>query len=239
MTEGTVPYCGPAPVPADLWLSWTLDPPLLVCLALALGLATVLPSGHRRRSALAAVVLAVLLFVSPLCALSSALFAARSTHHVISIAALAPLIAWSMPLRITPVNLVPPLGLSTLVLWLWHVPAIYEAAMASHALYWAMQAGLVAAFTWFWTAVLRGPGDPLQRLFAIGVGAGQMGLLGALLTFAPEPLYATHAVAPVAWGLTPLADQQLAGLLMWVPAFLLYGMLATAPARQLLREEPA
>jgi putative membrane protein len=138
-----------------------------------------------------------------------------------------------------PPSVIVPLGSSSLVLWLWHVPAIYEAAMASHVLYWGLQAGLVAAFTWFWSAVIRSPADPLPRLTAIGVGAGQMGLLGALLTFAPEPLYATHSVAPVAWGLTPLADQQLAGLLMWVPAFLLYGLLAIAPARQLLRDQPA
>jgi putative membrane protein len=49
-----------------------------------------------------------------------------------------------------------------------------------------------------------------------------MGLLGALIVFAPRPLYTLHVASTAAWGLTPLADQQLAGLLMWVPAILPY-----------------
>jgi len=49
-----------------------------------------------------------------------------------------------------------------------------------------------------------------------------MGLLGALITFAGAPLYAPHAVSTLAWGLTPLEDQQLAGLIMWAPAAVFY-----------------
>jgi len=49
-----------------------------------------------------------------------------------------------------------------------------------------------------------------------------MGLLGALIVFAPRPLYVVHLASTTAWGLSPLADQQLAGLLMWVPATLPY-----------------
>ena len=51
---------------------------------------------------------------------------------------------------------------------------------------------------------------------------GQMGLLGALIVFAPRPLYVVHFASTAAWGLTPLADQQLAGLLMWVLAMIPY-----------------
>jgi putative membrane protein len=49
-----------------------------------------------------------------------------------------------------------------------------------------------------------------------------MGLLGALIVFAPGPLYLVHLASTASWGLSPLADQQLAGLLMWVPASLPY-----------------
>jgi putative membrane protein len=49
-----------------------------------------------------------------------------------------------------------------------------------------------------------------------------MGLLGALITFAGGALYAPHLLVTQAWGLTPLQDQQLAGLIMWVPAAGLY-----------------
>jgi putative membrane protein len=50
----------------------------------------------------------------------------------------------------------------------------------------------------------------------------QMGMLGALLTFSREPLFAAHMDTTHAFGLSPLADQQLSGLLMWVPAALPY-----------------
>src|SRR3546814_17286561 len=46
----------------------------------------------------------------------------------------------------------------------------------------------------------------------------QMGLLGALLTFSGSALYAPHLLTTQAWGMSPLQDQQLAGLIMWVPA---------------------
>ena len=49
-----------------------------------------------------------------------------------------------------------------------------------------------------------------------------MGLLAALIVFAPRPLYALHFATTQPWGLSPLADQQLAGLLMWLPASLPY-----------------
>jgi len=59
-------------------------------------------------------------------------------------------------------------------------------------------------------------------LVALVATIGQMGLLGALIVFAPGPLYLVHLASTAPWGLSPLADQQLAGLLMWVPASLPY-----------------
>ncbi len=58
------------------------------------------------------------------------------------------------------------------------------------------------------------------------MGFAQMGMLGAVLTFAPQPMYAAHAIAPFAWQLSPLADQQIGGLIMWVPAGVLYALAA-------------
>jgi putative membrane protein len=49
-----------------------------------------------------------------------------------------------------------------------------------------------------------------------------MGLLAALIVFAPRALYAVHFASTAAWGMSPLVDQQLAGLLMWLPASLPY-----------------
>ncbi|AVO44101.1 cytochrome c oxidase assembly protein [Phreatobacter cathodiphilus] len=236
MARAAIPYCGLAPVPADLWTRWNLDPLLLAALLalLVIGLRHG-AAGRRPWVFLAGWCGLVLAFVSPFCALTSALFSARSAHHVLLVVVVAPLLALALPARVGPARTGAALVVSSAVLWMWHVPALYERALASDVLYWLLQLALLVAFVWFWHEVLRGT-RPVGALLAIGAGAGQMGLLAAVLTLAPEPLYAAHAVAPVAWGLSPLADQQLGGLLMWVPAFLLYGLFALAPARGALRE---
>ena len=66
----------------------------------------------------------------------------------------------------------------------------------------------------------------LSALPVIALGAGQMGLLAALLTFAPDPLYAEHLTTTAAFGLSALEDQQLAGLVMWVPGMAVFLVLA-------------
>lgn len=124
---------------------------------------------------------------------------------------------------------------ATVTLWAWHVPAFYTAALTSTSLYWLMQLTLLGTATLFWRALFTAPGT--QALIAIAATIGQMGMLGALLTFAPEPLYLHHFVAPVAWGLTPLADQQLAGLIMWVPGNIPYAILGWIVARRMWRTQ--
>ena len=64
--------------------------------------------------------------------------------------------------------------------------------------------------------------QPGSALIALVATIAQMGLLGAIIVFAPRPLYLVHLISTAPWGLSPLADQQLAGLLMWVPAMLPY-----------------
>jgi putative membrane protein len=83
-----------------------------------------------------------------------------------------------------------------------------------------MQLSLLVSAFLFWRAVLQsGVSGSVAALLATMV---QMGLLGALITFAGAPLYAPHWLTTTAWGLTPLEDQQLAGLIMWVPAAAVY-----------------
>ncbi|SHI42464.1 cytochrome c oxidase assembly protein [Wenxinia saemankumensis] len=219
--EGT--YCGAAPVPGELLWSWNFDPALLVALA-ALTLAT------RGSRAIWAVPVLFLAFVSPLCALSSALFAARTVHHVLLVAVAAPLLATRWPAR-AGTGAALPFLVSTALLWGWHVPAAYDLALSDTAVYWAMQLSLLGSATWFWRAVLSARAAPDAVLWSLA-GLMQMGFLGALLTFAPAALYAAHALAPYQWGLTPLGDQQLGGLIMWVPAALPYlAMIALAARR--------
>ena len=80
----------------------------------------------------------------------------------------------------------------------------------------------MASATAFWRAVLAPRTAPALALLAIVASAGLMGMLGALLTFAPETLYVAHRIAPLAFGLSALEDQRLGGLIMWVPALLPY-----------------
>lgn len=218
-------YCGPAPAPGGLWLDWNLDPPLL------LGLGLLALAMRRSAPGLLGVAALAIAFVSPLCALSAALFSARVVHHVILVALAAPLLALALPAR----RAVAP-GLAfiaaTAVLWGWHLPAAYDLALSNVAVYWIMQATLLGSALVFWRAVLAGGQVTGTALLFILGAYMQMALLGALLTFAPQPLYALHAVAPLDWGFTPLGDQQLGGLIMWVPAGLPFAAWGAMAARR-------
>lgn len=219
-------YCGPAPAPEELFLRWNLDP-LVLALLFSLALAS-----RRSGPGVAATAVLALAFVSPLCALSSALFSARVLHHVLMVAVAAPLLAVVSPARrAPPVGL--PFLLATAALWLWHLPPAYDAALSSVPLYWLMQASLLAPAWAFWRAVFAQPAA--AGLGWVFLSYLQMGLLGAVLTLAPEALYATHAVAPLLWGFTPLSDQQLGGLIMWMPAALAYAAWGALLARRAWR----
>jgi len=108
------------------------------------------------------------------------------------------------------------------VMWAWHAPGAYSSGLASVPAYWLMQVTLLASAWLLWRAILSPVAPAGMAFMALGATIGQMGLLGALLVFAPRPLYAEHLASTAAWGLSPLADQQLAGLLMWMPAMLPY-----------------
>ncbi|PXA97631.1 hypothetical protein DMC47_12815 [Nostoc sp. 3335mG] len=220
-------YCGTAPT-AAIWFSrWNGDPFVVAFLVLsALGM-TRLPRTRRTAGLIATGVLAVA-FLSPLCALSVALFSARTLHHLLLIGVAAPLLAIALPMR---ARLSPSIAfaLATAVLWAWHVPAAYDAALANKAVYWAMQSSLLASAWAYWSVVYRTE-SPLG-LALIGAGAAQMGMLGAILTFVARPLYATHLATTVSFGIGPLADQQLAGLAMWVLGLLPYAVVGVLVAR--------
>lgn len=208
------PYCGAGPVPAELWARWNLDPVALALLTVLGGL--LLANSDNRRLAIAALLVLVVTFVSPLCALSSALFAARTVHHVLLVSAGAPLIAYALPRTTRPPRLATWTASFVVVFWAWHAPAAYGWAMSNDAAYALMQASLLLTATMAWRAVRAArPAGAVSALLATMV---LMGLVGGLLTFAPRPLYAPHALTTAAWGLTPLEDQQIAGLIMWIPA---------------------
>ncbi|MBR0665511.1 cytochrome c oxidase assembly protein [Roseomonas hellenica] len=229
-----IPYCGTPPVPGGV--AWNPDPVLIATLLVMGGLAMprLRDAGARRQaaSALGWAVL-VLALVSPLCNLSVALFSARVAQHLLLILVAAPLIAFGMigPDRQRAPNLAAPAALFALALWAWHLPGPYAASFARDSIYWAMHASLFGTALWLWAALgFRASVRPDAAALAALATAVQMGLLGALLTLAPRPLFlAVHAPGVTApWGLSPLEDQQLGGLLMWVPGGLVFAALCVA-----------
>ena len=237
-------YCGPAPTPGALMGAWNAD-------AVAIGLCAGLLALHvaTRRDGRGMLVLGIgvlaLLFLSPLCALTAALFSARAVHHVLLGGLAAPLLvlAFGLAERRPVLSSGGAVALGVVVMWMWHVPALYATGIASAPFYWLMQASLLGSGVLLWQAVLSPRTRPGAALLALLATIVQMGMLGALLTFATRPLYGAHALTTEAFGLSPLEDQQLAGLVLWVPAALPYAIAAilivlalrpvadTAPAR--------
>jgi putative membrane protein len=180
-----------------------------------------------------------LAFISPLCNLSVALFSARVTQHMIIALLAAPMIARGLVFApATQRRWGAAAWIATLVFaaifWIWHSPVFYDETLRSNVVYWLMHATTVAAALALWMAVFNSsPPIAFLVLFVTGV---QMSLLGALLSFAAVPLFSVHEFATEAWGFTWLEDQQLGGLLMWVPAGLLltaYSVLAFVAALRL------
>lgn len=225
MIQNWIPYCGTAPLPAEIMARWNFDPVLLAGCALAVVIyryAFPEASPWRRARFAAAIGAFVFLYVSPFCALGSALFSARVVHHVALTVVVAPLLVAAVPperLRIGG-SLAAWTGVQAVVFWVWHAPPAYGWALSGDAAYWLMQATLLFSAAGFWAAARRAPAPAAAA--ALLATTVQMGLLGALLTFAGAPLYAPHILGTVAWGYSPLEDQQLAGLIMWVPAAGLY-----------------
>ncbi|MDH4441595.1 MAG: cytochrome c oxidase assembly protein [Rhizobium sp.] len=223
-------YCGPAPQPADLWSQWNFDPVLLSILAASFFLLlTISEQTRQRQAAIGAVVIALIAFVSPLCALASALFSARVLHHLLLVAVLSPLVVLALPSRMRG-SIAMPAQLSFLahtgLMWLWHAPGPYLFALGSPMAYWLMELSLIGSALWLWQDILA-PRRSVGAALALLLGTTlQMGMLGALLTFARAPLFVAHLETTQPYGLQPLADQQLSGILMWVPAALPYLLVA-------------
>jgi cytochrome c oxidase assembly factor CtaG len=115
--------------------------------------------------------------------------------------------------------------LHAVVLWVWHVPVLFTAALRSEFVHAIQHVSFLASALLFWWAVTHGP----RR--ATGYGAAVLymlttamhsGILGALITLAATVWYPDYLAATASWGLTPLEDQQLGGLVMWVPACAAY-----------------
>jgi cytochrome c oxidase assembly factor CtaG len=120
----------------------------------------------------------------------------------------------------------------------WHLPRLYDAAQGPTLVHQLEHLTFFGTALLYWWVIVH-PSGGRRRL---GYGAAIVyllplllleNLIGALLTFADRPLYATYAASPGRWGLSALTDQQLAGLIMWVPG----GLLLLIPVFALLSAE--
>ena len=214
-----IPYCGTPPLPGQLWDRWNGDPVLILVLLALAGLH--LRFAENRAAAAGGWAIAALALLSPLCALSVSLFSARIAQHMILALVAAPLIAAALPQRRGRIGW--SAGAFGCALWFWHMPAPYDATFHSATVYWAMHLSLFGSAIWLWRALLHH--RPAQSLQALAAGTGvsvAMGLLGAVIALSDHTLYRWHLLLTEAWGLGPLADQQLGGVLMWVPGCLLF-----------------
>lgn len=116
--------------------------------------------------------------------------------------------------RALPVHPVAGLGVWLAIYGLWHVPFVYDAALRSPPLLHLEHVSYLAAGIAFWLPLLHRPFSDAAKalyLFAAFVLASPIGLLLALL---PDPVYGYYEEGRGLWGLSPLEDQQLAGLTM-------------------------
>ncbi len=224
MTPWT-PYCGPAPDPVAVLGRWNGDPVLLAALGLFIAAGGFLTMRRRPGSPflLGAAGVLVLVFISPLCALSSALFTARTLHHLLLLLTAAPLLALGLP-RLRAPRLALATAVQAVVFWAWHAPDLYAAALSNDLVYWVMQLTILGSAVRFWAAVRAS--NAAAAVAGLLASMLLMGLLGALIVFAGQPLYAPHFATTLAWGMTPLEDQQAAGLIMWAPAAAAYLLVA-------------
>jgi putative membrane protein len=118
-----------------------------------------------------------------------------------------------------------------LALWIWHVPSFYGAALANEGIHALEHLSFVVTAALFWWGMVHGRygrmGYGVSVLYVF-LTAIHSSVLGALMTTAPRVLYDAYAQAGVGWHVDALEDQQLAGLLMWVPSGLVFIVLGLA-----------
>ena len=221
--------------------------------------------GAWRAAAFAAGWLAlVIALVSPLHALGESLFSAHMAQHELLMTVAAPLLVLGRPL--VPALFALPPGarrgasswtqapafrrawvrltrpgtawlLHAIAIWGWHLPRLYDAALPNDLVHTLQHLSFLGTALLFWWTVLHpswsGRGLAMLSLFTTMLHTGA---LGAILTVSSAVWYPAYAGTTPVWGLTPLEDQQLGGLIMWIPGGAAYLVAALALLGNSLRE---
>jgi cytochrome c oxidase assembly factor CtaG len=189
--------------------------------------------------------------ISPVHPLGEVLFSAHMVQHEILMLIAAPLLVlsrplvtllWGMPIgwrratgkwakqgyvRKSWTWLTDPFTawwLHAAAIWGWHAPYLFELTLTSKLAHTAQHLSFFLSALLFWWALFyargrKSYGTGVLYVFTTGVHTS---VLGALLTFAPHVWYPAYRTTTQAWGFSPVEDQQLGGLIMWVPASLIY-----------------
>lgn len=230
---------------------WHVEPMILIPIVVA---AALYWKGHLSlRHGVAAAFYAGLAVIgvallSPLDDLADALFSGHMAQHLLLILVAAPLLAVSRAGTVLLVALPRSLRLplSHMASWLprawrpgtfwlgfiavflfWHLPQAYGWARQSEAVHIAEHLTLLLSAYAFWSVIVapptRTPSFVARSLFCV-IAAFVTDLPAVIMIFSPVAFYVADPAVAAQWGLTPLEDQQLAGLMMWVPAsFLFFG----------------
>jgi putative membrane protein len=253
---------------AELLLTaWDGDPLVIALCVTALAAYGVALRRYRGRrsgylAAAAAIVAFVLAVASPIGVLSRGyLFSAHMLQHLLLVLVVPPLALLSLsPPKASPVRgrssggaVVPQWALGVGAMWLWHAPTLCDAASRSLAVHHLQTLSLIGMGLAFWWPILAprverrlAPLAAMAYLFAACIACT---VLGVLVTFSPVEVCSVYA-HPVdrlgalsllrgGWGLTPKVDQEIGGLLMWVPACIGYAIGILAMLGRYYAEESA
>lgn len=222
-------------------------------------------AAHVARFALGWIALAAAL-LSPLDAAAAESFALHMIQHELLMVVAAPLMVLARPLEAWTWALPPgmrralaafarapgvarlwrrltePVGawcVHAVALWVWHLPAFFDAALAHESVHIAQHTCFLASALIFWWSALARRTRPAEAAAMASLFTTMLhtSVLGALLTFAPSAWYGGYAAAGDT-ALTPLEDQQLGGLIMWVPAGMAYIAAGLAIVSDWLRDTP-
>ena len=204
--------------------------------------------------------------VSPMHAWGRVLFSAHMSQHEVLMLVAAPLLVLGRPLVVFlwafPVNWSRRIGnvgkvrwlnrawrlltiplvawlLHAVALWIWHIPVLFEAVLRNEWVHTLQHLSFLLSALLFWWALIHGPqgalgyGAAVLYLFTTSIHSGA---LGALITIAGSVWYPSYIGLTSSWGLTPLEDQQLGGLIMWIPAGVVYIIAGLALFAGWLRE---
>jgi len=129
-------------------------------------------------------------------------------------------------------------ALSTGILWLWHLPAAYNAVLVNGLIHDIQHLTFFGSALLYWWALIDSPPQRAWitsnggRGLYLALGAVQSAILGGLITFADRVLYTNYLLVPRLGGISALTDQQVAGALMWFPGPLIFGLAAALVMRE-------